>query len=66
MSVYVTVFRSRMMRRWGRVARMKVRHDLVRNLIGRHYVGHLNIKMDLREMRCEGVVWIQPAQDRVQ
>jgi hypothetical protein len=72
----VRVIKSRRMRWAGYVARMGEGRGIYRVLIGRpkgkRPLGRPrrrwedNIKLDLREIRIDGVNWIQLAQDRVQ
>jgi hypothetical protein len=72
----VRVIKSRMMRWAGHVARMGDGRVVYRVLVGRpegkRPLGSLrrrwedNIKMDLREIRIDGVNWTRLAQDMVQ
>ena len=70
----VRVIKSRTMRLAGRVARMGERRGVYRVLVGKpegkRPLGRprrrweVNIKMDLKEVRCRGMDWIELAQDR--
>jgi len=70
----VRVIKSRRMRWVGHLARMGERRGVYRVLVGkpdgktplgRHrHRWECNIKMDLHEMECEGMDWIELAQDR--
>jgi len=67
------MIKSRRMRWKGHVVRMGERRGVYRILVGKHeekrQLGRPrrrwedNIKMDLQEVRCEGVDWIDVAQD---
>jgi hypothetical protein len=70
----ITVIKSRRMRWSGHVARMSEKRNAYRILVGkpegkrplrrprRRWVD--NIEMDLREIGCDGMDWIDMAQDR--
>ena len=70
----VRVIKSRRIRLAGHVARMgdskRVYRDLVGKAEGKRPLGRLrpkwedNIKMDLQELGCWRMDWIEPAQDR--
>jgi len=70
----VRVIKSRRMRWEGHVARMEEGRGIYRVLVGkpegkrpleRHrHRWEDNIKMDLQEVGCGGMDWIEPAQDR--
>ena len=70
----VRVIKSRRMRWAGHVACMGERRDVYRVLVGqpdgRRPLGICrhrwedNIRMDLQEVRCRGVEWIELVQDR--
>ena len=70
----VRVIKSKRMRRAGHVARMGERRDAYRILVGKpegkrplwrpRLRWEDNIKMDLQEMGCGGIDWIELAQDR--
>jgi len=70
----VRVIKSRRIRWAGNVARMGVRRSVYRVLVGKHegkrplgrprHRWEDNIKMDLQEVGCGGMDWIELAQDR--
>jgi hypothetical protein len=70
----VRVIKSRRMRWAGHVARMVERRDAYRFLVGKpegkrpfgrpRRTWEDNIKMDLQEMRCGSMDWIELTQDR--
>ena len=70
----VRVIKSRRMRWAGNLGRMGERTDVYRVLVGKPEGNRPcgrprrkwedNIKMDLQEMGCEGLDWIELAQDR--
>ena len=70
----VRVIQSRRMRWAGHVARMGERRGTYRVLVGKpegkkpherpRHRWEDNIKMDLQEVGCEGIDWIDLAQDR--
>jgi hypothetical protein len=66
----IRMIKSRRMRWVGHVARMGEKRNAYRILVGKpegkRPLGRWvdNIKMDLREIRCDGMDWIDLAQDR--
>ena len=70
----VRVIKSRRMRWAGHVARMEKKRGIYRVLVGKHEGKkppgrprrrcEENIKMDLQEVGCESMDWIELAQDR--
>jgi len=70
----VRAIKSRRMRWAGHVARMGQRRGVYRVLVGKHegncalgrprHRWEDNIRMDLQEVGCEGVDWIELAQER--
>ena len=70
----VRVIKSRRMRWVGHVARMGERRGVYRVLVGKpegkrplgrpRCIWEDNIKMDLQEVECGGMDWIEVAQDR--
>jgi hypothetical protein len=64
----VLVIISRRIRWAGHVARMGERRGVCRVLVGKpegkRHLGRPSIKMDLQEVRCWGMDWIDLAQDR--
>jgi hypothetical protein len=72
--IIVQMIKSRIMRRAGHVERMRESRDGYRVLVGKpegkrplrksRRRWEDNIKMDLQEVGCEGMDWIELAQDR--
>jgi hypothetical protein len=66
----IRVIKSRRLRWAGHVARMGEERGAYRNLVGRRPLGRPrrrwedNIKMDIREVGCGGMNWIELAQDK--